>query len=342
MDHTRINTLQDLANYLRCDLNFLRNAIDNEYTVTESRNVEGQLVILGHSPKNVQISRHRIKKKGNKGGHRIVHEIRTYQLESSLKILNTYLAEIFKPCDNVHGFVKGLNTRTNAFVHLEKNYILSVDIKDYFETIPFEWVVEGLKRIGFKGHVAEWIGNIVTIDGYLVQGFCTSPTIANIVTEELDKKLKKFSSQRIDYTRYADDLYFSSNNEVPNLVAIKNLIENFGFQLNHKKSKIMRRGQPQYVTGLTVFDSSRPRIAKKVKRNIRLEIYYLTTFGYYRHARRRLINSGADPEGSEFNSQVLNEVEVTRNRLYGWLSYIYAIEPQFAERYYEKIKRAKP
>lgn len=341
MDHSKIDSFQELANYLRCNIDFLRLAVDNDFTVKDTKDLESKIQIIRNHSKDVHVSRHHIKKKGKKGGYRVVHEIMTYELENSLKILNNYLNEIYQPSEFIHGFVKGKNTKTNATPHLEKKLILSVDIKDYFESIPIKKIISSFEEIGFKKSVSEWIANIVTIDGYLVQGFCTSPTIANIVTQDLDFKLVEICGKEITYSRYADDLYFSSNNQEPNLKEITKIIEKYGFILNDKKTKFMRRGQPQYVTGLTIFDEKTPRIPKMIKRNIRLEIHYLNKFGYKRHARKRLIKSGENPKDPNFKNKVLHEIDELRNRLYGWLHFIYAIEPKFAIKYLDEIRKAK-
>jgi hypothetical protein len=92
---------------------------------------------------------------------------------------------------------------------------------------------------------------------------------------------------------------------------------------------------------LTTFDSTTSRISKKRKRNIRLEIYYLNKFGYKKHVKNKLIKSGEKVKDPDFKYKVLNEIDKTRDKLYGWLHYIHAIEPNFSSKYYTKLKRAK-
>jgi hypothetical protein len=182
-----------------------------------------------------------------------------------------------------------------------------------------------------------WIAKITTIDNHLPQGFCTSPTLANIATHQLDKELKKLCSKDITYTRYADDLYFSSDTKQIPLDDITSIIENHSFVLNNEKTKFMKRGQKQYVTGLTTFDSSISRISKKRKKNIRLEINFIAKFGYTAHAKQRLILKGENPQSIDFFNKLGDEVTSTRNRLYGWLHFIQSIEPQFSKKYYTKL-----
>ncbi len=341
MEHTEIIIIEDLANYLRCDLKFLEKAIQDEFFVRDTKVSEEIVKTISIPAISIAVTKYYIKKKGKKGGFRIVHQAWSHQLESSLKILNNNLNKIFIPFDFIHGFVKGKNIKTNANSHLAKKIILSVDIKNYFESISKEMIISNLVRIGFTKNASSWIASITTIEGFLVQGFCTSPTIANIVTHELDEKLKKLCGDDIEYTRYADDLYFSSQNvEIP-LDKITKIIEDYGFELNDKKTKWMKRGHQQFVTGLTTFDSTTARISKKRKRNIRLEIYYLNKFGYKKHIKNKLIKSGEKVKDPDFKYKVLNEIDATRDKLYGWLHFIKAIEPEFSSKYYSRLKKAK-
>ncbi|AZA73775.1 reverse transcriptase family protein [Chryseobacterium indoltheticum] len=337
MKHSELITKQDLANYLRCDLEFIEKIIEDDYFIRnlDRRNIEELRSAL--TSNKILVDRFNLRKKGQNGGFRTVHRVWTAKLNNTLKILNHYLVKIHQPSEMVHGFVKGKNIRSNAECHLEKKIVLSVDIKDYFETITESMVTNSLKKLGFKDNVALWIAKITTIENQLVQGFCTSPTLANIVTHSLDEELKSLCGSNIRYSRYADDLYFSSNTDILPLDDIQLAVEKYGFLLNEKKTKFMKRGQKQFVTGLTIFDSHSPRISKNRKKNIRLEINCITKFGYTAHAKHRLIARGEDPKDLGFLSKLGDEVTNTRNRLYGWLHFIQSIEPQFAKKYYKKL-----
>lgn len=335
MEHKEIDTLKDLANYLRCDIDFLESAISNEYYIKDAG------VEFKNSESKIVVSKFNIAKKGKAGGFRTVYKCWSHFLSSTLKILNTNLNGIFIPNQFSHGFIKGKNIQTNASCHLGKKLLLSVDIKNYFESISKDVIAKSIEKLGFKQHVAEWISSITTINNSLPQGFPTSPTLANIVTQELDYELSQLCGDKITYSRYADDLYFSTNSDEIQLAEITSIIESYGFKLNDKKTKFMSRGKKQYVTGLTVFDTKYPRISKIRKKNIRLEIHYLSKFGYKRHIRKKLIKSGMNPKDADFKSHIAAETEITRNKLYGWLHFINAIEPTFAKKYYPKLKKAK-
>lgn len=338
MKHTEINTLQELANYLRCPIDFLEKATQNDFDVVDLG--KGDKLIIPTSGGLVGVVR--VAKKGKKVGHRIVYKVITDQLANTLKILNTYLQEIYIPESCVHGFVKKKTIKTNAEMHLAKKIVVSVDIENFFENITSKMVVDGFISIGFMPNVAVWLSQLTTIQNALVQGFSTSPILANIVSVKLDKEFLNFCKESISYSRYADDLYFSSNDDQIDLTEIERIVNDHDFKLNHSKTKIMKRGQPQYVTGLTVFDEDSARIAKKIKRNLRLEIYHIEKFGYRRHVRVKLKKAGFDSKLPSFHVDVDFEITNTINRIYGWLYFIHSIEPDFTNKYYKILDKTKP
>ena len=335
MNHKEIISNKQLANYLRCDISFLKKAINEEYLVFDTNNINTS------SHNSIRIDRFHIKKKGKATGYRIVYSVFTHQLSNSLKILNNYLSDIFVPEDCVHGFVNGKSIKTNAFEHISKQIILSVDIKNFFETITDKMVSDALQQIGFQKEISKSISKITTVNGKLVQGFNTSPTLANIVVHQMDLKLMELSDKDISYTRYADDLYFSTNSMLPNQKEIEQIINSFGFELNASKTKIMKRGQEQFVTGLTAFDNIYPRIPKRIKRNLRLEIYFIRKYGYIKHAKRRLKNQGIKIENQDFQFEIEQQIIEIQHRLFGWIHYIHSIEPDLGKKLYGRLIGAK-
>lgn len=341
MNHSEIKTLKQLANYLKCSEESLNKAINNDFNIIDKEGILAFEAFINVADEEILIQKINIKKKGKTSGFRTVYAIRTFQLSDTLKILNNCLTEIFTPLDCVHGFVPGKSTKTNAKVHLAKKLVLSVDIKEFFDSTSKKMISESLVEIGFNQNVANWISCITTIDGHLVQGFNTSPTLANIVTDKMDRDLLKLCGNSINYSRYADDLYFSTDEILPNIEDIKNIIEKYGYILNDTKTKTMKRGHFQFVTGLTVFDKHIPRIPKKIKRNIRLEIHYILKFGYEKHAIRRLENIEIPLDSVDSQFFIEEEIANTNRRLFGWLHYIKSIEPKFASNYYKQLYQAE-
>ena len=102
----------------------------------------------------------------------------------------------------------------------------------------------------------------IDIDGetrvILPQGSPTSPTITNVLCYKLDQRLTGLSKRfGLTYTRYADDLTFSSNHNIYNkekfILELKRIIEEDQLlKINPKKTRLQKSGYRQEVTGLIV------------------------------------------------------------------------------------------
>ena len=223
----------------------------------------------------------------------------------------------------VHGFLNSKSIKTNAQNHIGKKYVVTYDIKDFFVTISTDMISNALKNAGFI-KIHKDLSKSVTVDGILREGLITSPDLSNLVFYEYDKKIKEIADKyNVCYTRYADDMTFSTNGEIENFNADFNeyfLSENIPFSINQAKTKIQRRGHRQYVTGLTVFDHEFPRVSRRYKKNIRLELYMLKKIGatkLYRNAR---------------------EDESTRLLfLYGQINWVQSIEERIGLKFREQL-----
>ena len=69
-----------------------------------------------------------------------------------------------------------------------------------------------------------------------------------------------------EFTRYADDITFSGDGNIPSKILIEEIFNKYEFKLNNKNTRYKKRGQGQYVTGLTVFDKEYPRLPQKIKK----------------------------------------------------------------------------
>jgi RNA-directed DNA polymerase len=179
------------------------------------------------------------------------------------QLLNILLQIIFE--DKVHfntnGFLYNRNIVRNAKPHIGKRFLLNIDIQDYFPTINFRRIktVLGLSPfdcIGDKEFIGFIIANLCVQNGKLPQGAPTSPIISNIVTQRLDRKISKLChSQKIKYSRYADDLTFSANkNHFSDgfLKQVENILNEEGFVINTEKTRIKTLRDRQEVTGIIV------------------------------------------------------------------------------------------
>ena len=111
----------------------------------------------------------------------------------------------------VHGFVKGKGAITNANEHQKRPYLLNLDLEDFFGTISRRRVVGLLEALGLDTEVAKAIAVICVTRNQLPQGAPTSPILANMISYRLDGALMSVAKKHhLRYTRYADDISFSS------------------------------------------------------------------------------------------------------------------------------------
>jgi RNA-directed DNA polymerase len=192
--------------------------------------------------------------------------------QHSLKALQDKLNKIFSlayiPNITTHGFVKDRGIVTNATVHLRKRHVLNFDIEDFFHSINFGRVRGVLKSIfGMSEDAATVIANICCYNNVLPQGAPTSPILSNMVCFNLDKELRSIAKQHnCDYTRYADDITFSTTRQTfPKAIGYVNeekvinlgskihkVLENNGFSPKKSKTRLNNRNQKLSVTGITV------------------------------------------------------------------------------------------
>jgi RNA-directed DNA polymerase len=174
--------------------------------------------------------------------------------------------------DLAHGFKRKKSIITNAKKHQRRKYVFNVDIEDFFPSINFGRV-RGffIKDANFMLHtkVATILAQIACHEGVLPQGSPCSPVISNLVGHVLDIHLCKLASANgCTYSRYADDLTFSTNKPIfPIEIAkpvpaqadkwevgdkLKEAILHSGFAINSSKTRMQYRNSRQSVTGLVV------------------------------------------------------------------------------------------
>lgn len=266
-----------------------------------------------------------------------------------LKVLQRKLSDLLQDCvDEIntaknrkdrtaHGFKRKLSIITNARQHRHRRWVFNLDLEDFFPSINFGRV-RGflLKNREFELHkeVATVIAQIACHENSLPQGSPCSPVMSNLVAHLLDMRLVKLASAAgCTYSRYADDLTFSTNKkEFPADVAapagtdepeshlwlpseaLQKVIERTGFRINAKKTHFMYRTSRQEVTGLVVNE----------KINVRWE---------YRHNVRAMVHSLVKTGKFETlglvqkdGQAVLEERQGTLNELHGMLGFIDSIE----------------
>lgn len=214
-----------------------------------------------------------------------------------LSLLQSRLAELLTECveelikENPrywaasHGFRKSRTIVSNANAHRKRRYVFNVDLADFFGTINFGRVRGYFIKdnsFGLDPAVATVIAQIACHENALPQGSPCSPVISNLVANILDARLLRHAkASGCTFTRYADDLTFSTNETIfPSEIAkelaggewqvgkqLQDLIERSGYTLNFAKTRMSLRQSRQTVTGLVV--NVKPNISQDYYRFVR-------------------------------------------------------------------------
>ena len=217
------------------------------------------------------------------GGTRVI-SAPSDDLKAIQQSLNKALQRIYYVKKSVHGFIPGgRGILSNASNHGRKRYVFKIDLKDFFPSIHFGRI-RGLfraKPYQFHNDIAILLAKIACYNDALPQGSPCSPVLSNMICAYMDKQLSDYAKDHgCFYTRYADDLTFSSNKtEFPEAVAIKengewkpsdgltNIISQNSFTINPIKTSLRTRSERQLVTGLVV--NEHPNIRRKSLKQVR-------------------------------------------------------------------------
>ena len=166
-----------------------------------------------------------------------------------------------------------------AQIHSGKKWILKMDLKDFYNSVPGgeiqKVVTKVCDRLNRRNNIFGYL-SLVTINGKLPTGAPTSPHLANACFKNTDEKIKSLSSGfGVDYTRYVDDLTFSSySKETLKIIEKKvtELLAYHGYRINKKKTQYISDNKQQNILGLVV-NNYRIRLPKDFKRNIRAMLH---------------------------------------------------------------------
>ncbi|HSO34093.1 MAG TPA: reverse transcriptase family protein [Labilithrix sp.] len=201
-----------------------------------------------------------------------------------------------------HGFVVARSIVTNARPHVGANVVVNIDLKEFFPTFTFRRIKGMFEALGYGEEAATIFALLasepevdeVELDGLsyfvargarkLPQGSPASPAITNVICRRLDKRLEGMArSVGFVYTRYADDLTFSAKtaeagaNVGKLLRRVRYAVAAEGFVPHEKKTRILRRGRRQEVTGVVV--NEKPAIARDVLKRFRALLFQLDKDG---------------------------------------------------------------
>lgn len=239
-------------------------------------------------------------------GYRFIHSPND-ELKKVQSFINKFILsrlDIHKSCFSYHkngGVLKCAQQHTNA------KTLLKYDLKDFFFCINEISVYHLFNNLGYTKRLSFQMARLCTIIlikdhqkyikkyklgekkidmGVLPQGAPTSPMLSNLLANKLDVKLSQLAeNHNLIYTRYADDLTFSSNEKLSKIQIrminsqILKIIKYEKFIVNKKKISISRQGSRKQVLGLIV-NNDTPTLSKDRKKKIDTFLYAIGKFGW--------------------------------------------------------------
>lgn len=295
---------------------------------------------------NRQKNYKRFKLKKKRGGFRVIQTPK-----HELKYLQRWILENILNKKDSHNACKGFDPRTsiklNAEKHLKQEGILKIDLLRFYDSINEKRVYGLFKSLGYHPNLSVSLAKICTIVpdntflcsfkkkeqhlkekikqdglGILPQGAPSSPKISNLIAISLDNRLQKLAKKHnLNYTRYADDLTFSGTIET--LSKIKKIayriIKQEYLYPNHSKTRILKRGHPFFVTGLSVHND-KVTVPKKKKKEIEHHLYHCIKNGVRKH---------------------LEISNITNRNFKDWLlgniAFVHGIEKELGEEYFKQF-----
>jgi len=242
---------------------------------------------------------HQFKIKKKLGGFRQITAPRTQSFMMLLSAVNRLFGSMYIPSEYAMGFTNGRSVVSNASIHKGMNYVFNIDIKDFFPSIHQAriWKRIQIPPFNFPRPIANLLAGLCCMkesredasgnkkDVYILpQGAPTSPIITNMICDRLDFYLSRLAKRfGMNYTRYADDITFSSMNYVYGkngkfIVELERIIKGQGFTINDAKTRLQKRGDRQEVTGIVV--NEKLNVSQKYVRDIRNILYMWDRYGY--------------------------------------------------------------
>lgn len=272
--------------------------------------------------------------------------------------LNQVLQHVYwdKRRPSVHSFIPKRSILTNAVTHLRREWVLNVDLKDFFPSITFPRI-RGLfiaKPYEIAPDAATVLAQICCFDDKLPQGAPTSPIVSNMICAKLDNELNRLARKYdCKYTRYADDITFSTYSyNFPSALAknnslgqvelgdeLKCIIHENWFEVNPDKVRLRRRNLRQEVTGLTVndvTDSKRPNVKRQYVRQIRAMLHAWERYGL-EDAEKEFLKRHDKKHRAPFKKPPL--LEQILNGKIGFLGWVIGKDNPLYLRYYHQFRR---
>jgi RNA-directed DNA polymerase len=228
------------------------------------------------------------------GGERLIMAPKRRLKELQRRLL-ALLVHRLPVSEHSHGFRTGSSVKTAAQPHVGKKIVLHLDLKDFFHSVTFARVRGLLIALGYGYPVATALAVLMTeaprqpveVEGTIyhvpvgprrcVQGAPTSPGLCNTMALRMDRRLAGLAAKfGFAYSRYVDDLIFSGDdpsciNQLRHLAS--RIIRAEGFEVNRDKTRLLRSGGCQRVTGVVV--NRVMGLSRQERRRLRAMIHHL-------------------------------------------------------------------
>ncbi|MFA9372701.1 MAG: reverse transcriptase domain-containing protein [Poseidonibacter sp.] len=212
------------------------------------------------------------------------------KLKDFHSFLNVLLFKEMKTHNKVFSYRENKNIFDAVYLHKDSKNYFKTDIKSFFTSIDKKLIMRTLKDnleefdVFIDKKYVEHIINLIIINNQLPIGFITSPTISNAVLYNFDKYFEKYSiDKKMIYSRYSDDLIFSSN-DYKVLIELENKLTNYFdsyydglFKLNSKKTKFLDKTRKIVILGLVITPNGHITVDKERRNNIQKLIYFYKT-----------------------------------------------------------------
>ena len=219
---------------------------------------------------------------------------------------------------------KNIGIKQNAFLHSKNEFLLKMDFKDFFPSITPDLFLREIKNhhINVNDKDERLLINLIFRKPYRQNnlefsiGAPSSPLISNFIMYSFDEEIsRECANMNITYTRYADDISFSTNSKgalfsIPGIVEtlLKNIYQG-DISLNKDKTIFSSKAHNRHITGITLSNDNKLSIGRYKKRVLSSKIHYYS-LGH------------------------LNEDEI--QKLKGELAFSFYIEPELKSRFIRK------
>ena len=232
----------------------------------------------------------------------------------------------FLPHNAAHGFTKNRNPKTALQVHQanKSKWFLKMDIKDFFPSCTGNALQKALRETypfyQLSSNIRIMLVNLATRNEALPQGSPLSPLLANMIMIPVDIALTEYCKEnKLIYTRYADDIMISSRehfNPGRVLLDAQTILEQYGFNLNHDKSRYGSSAGRNWNLGLMYNEAGDITVGHKKKKLIKNMVHNFTT----------------KPE---------EQTHANKYKLLGIVGYCAYIEPDYFKPYLSKVQQVE-